>query len=59
MSDEHVDEAEGGDSACFAHLICPECGVVLDGTAHVEGCTWTDTEHVVEPGPAVNPTPED
>ena len=23
---------EGGDAACWAHLVCPECGAVTDGT---------------------------
>ena len=27
-------DTEGGDPACWAHLICPECGVVLEGTSH-------------------------
>jgi hypothetical protein len=31
---------EGGESACFAHLTCPECGVVLDGSAHSPECDW-------------------
>jgi tellurite resistance-related uncharacterized protein len=29
---------EGGESACFAHLLCPECDAVLDGGAHNPGC---------------------
>ncbi len=29
----------GGEAACFANLICPECGVVLDGSPHRPGCT--------------------
>jgi hypothetical protein len=29
---------EGGESACWAHLLCPECGVVLDGEPHLDGC---------------------
>ena len=29
---------EGGEAACFAHLVCPDCGVVLDGGAHRPGC---------------------
>jgi tellurite resistance-related uncharacterized protein len=29
---------EGGDPACWAGLLCPECGVVLDGGSHREGC---------------------
>jgi hypothetical protein len=28
----------GGEAACFAHLVCPECGVVLDGSPHRQGC---------------------
>jgi hypothetical protein len=39
--DEHSEPAEdgpgGGDPACWAHLVCPECGsVVSDG--HRLGC---------------------
>jgi hypothetical protein len=29
----------GGEAACFAHLVCPDCGVVLDGSAHRAGCS--------------------
>ena len=29
---------ESGDPACWAHLICPECGTVLDGGPHREDC---------------------
>jgi hypothetical protein len=29
---------QGGEAACFAHLVCPECGVVLDGGPHRPGC---------------------
>jgi hypothetical protein len=28
----------GGEAACFAHLLCPDCGVVLDGGPHRPGC---------------------
>ena len=28
----------GGEAACFAHHVCPECGVVLDGSPHRPGC---------------------
>lgn len=29
---------EGGDSACWAHLVCPECGAIeTDG--HRKGCS--------------------
>lgn len=28
----------GGEAACLAHLLCPDCGVVLDGSPHPPGC---------------------
>jgi Protein of unknown function (DUF3565) len=28
----------GGEAACLAQLLCPECGVVLDGSGHRPGC---------------------
>lgn len=31
------EEAEAGDSACWAHLLCPECGSVLE-EGHRPGC---------------------
>jgi tellurite resistance-related uncharacterized protein len=31
---------EGGESACFAHLLCPGCGAVL-GAGHLAGCRRT------------------
>lgn len=29
----------GGDPSCWLHLFCADCGVQLDGTAHLPGCT--------------------
>jgi len=29
----------GGESSCLAHLLCAECGAVLDGGAHRPGCS--------------------
>ncbi len=29
MSDVGFEPDEGGEAACYAHLVCPECGVVL------------------------------
>jgi hypothetical protein len=49
MPDENFEEGEGGESACFAHLICPECGIVLDGSEHARGCDWVDYESVLDP----------
>ena len=39
---EEGDDAlgEGGDPACFAESVCPECGAVRgDGTGHRPGCS--------------------
>jgi hypothetical protein len=32
---------QGGEPACLAHLVCPDCGVVLDGSPHRQGCRAT------------------
>jgi hypothetical protein len=32
-----VEAAEGGDSACWAHLVCPECGA-MSREGHRPGC---------------------
>ena len=32
------DEASGGESVCYAHYFCNECGVLLDGRAHEARC---------------------
>jgi hypothetical protein len=34
-------ERGGGETACWAHLLCPECGVVLDGGAHTKDCSFS------------------
>ena len=31
-------EDEGGDPACWAGLLCPECGAMMDGGPHRAGC---------------------
>jgi hypothetical protein len=49
MTEKVPADDEGGESSCFAHLICPECGIVLDGSAHSKECTWvTTSSDVVE-----------
>ena len=30
---------DGGDPACWAGLLCPACGAVLDGSGHRPGCS--------------------
>jgi len=59
MPDERSDDTEGGESACFAHLICPECGVVLGDTTHVDGCTWVAAEITFELSDDANPASDD
>jgi hypothetical protein len=44
MVDGVAREDEGGESACFAHLTCPECGVMFDGSAHLTECHWVTLE---------------
>jgi uncharacterized protein YeaO (DUF488 family) len=34
-------EVEGGEAACFAHLVCPECGAVVS-EGHAPGCSNRD-----------------
>jgi uncharacterized protein DUF3565 len=29
---------EGGDPACWAGLVCPDCGAIVDGGGHRPGC---------------------
>ena len=29
----------GGEASCYAHLVCEECGTVLDGHGHAPGCS--------------------
>jgi hypothetical protein len=43
-------DGEGGESACFAHLLCPDCGVVLDEGDHAATCAWVDRSALTFPG---------
>jgi hypothetical protein len=49
----------GGESACFAHLICPDCGVVVGESDHAQGCTYADPESNLDAMNAVKPRPDD
>jgi hypothetical protein len=33
---------QGGEAACFANVVCPDCGVVMDGGPHRPGCRSAD-----------------
>jgi hypothetical protein len=47
--------SEGSDPACWAHLLCPECGAVLeDGD---RGTCWR-CGTALPPGPPVGPADE-
>jgi len=36
--DEEETVEQGGETSCYAHLVCEECGALLDGGGHREGC---------------------
>jgi tellurite resistance-related uncharacterized protein len=45
---------ESGDPACWAQLVCPECGAVLEGGIHPHAATHAETLSLAsprEPGP--------
>jgi hypothetical protein len=39
MDAEDTEQARGGDPACWAHLVCAECGAV-ETEGHREGCRF-------------------
>jgi hypothetical protein len=41
----NYDEMLGGESACFAHLLCATCGAVLEGS-HEQSCDVDDQQCV-------------
>ena len=41
-SESPIDEA-GGETSCYAHLVCPDCGIVVDASAHRAWCTLAPT----------------
>jgi hypothetical protein len=52
-------DSGGGESACFAHLICPDCGAVLDGAVHAQGCTWVAPGSHLDPATNAGASPDD
>ena len=57
MTTEERDE--GGESACFAHLVCPECGVVIGESGHQQWCAYVDPESTLHPEVSEDANPGD
>ncbi len=59
MTNDEGHSDEGGDSACFLHKVCPECGVVIGDQDHQQGCTYVDPESTLDPMDSEEPSPDD
>ena len=40
---EQAEQPEGGETACWAHLVCPECGAMTT-EGHRPSCTFASRE---------------
>ncbi len=38
VEDAEVMDEDAGDPACWAHIVCPECGAPVEGGSHHPGC---------------------
>ena len=56
MADGRAREDEGGESACYAHLACPQCGAILDDPGHSTQCQWPQPDRDI--AETVAETPE-
>jgi hypothetical protein len=54
-----IDDEEGDEEGVYVDVICPECDAVLDGSEHVQGCTWVDPESALDPMDMFEPGPGD
>jgi len=41
LTNDHDEDEEVGESVCYAHLLCLECGRMLDDEGHDATCTIT------------------
>jgi len=57
-TEEHPND-EGGESACFAHFVCPECGVVIGQSGHQPWCAYVDPEGTLHAAVAEEVTSDD
>jgi uncharacterized protein YeaO (DUF488 family) len=50
LASEAAAAGEAGDAACWAHLVCPDCGAVVS-EGHREGCQASMPQSPAESGP--------
>ncbi|MGC8514344.1 MAG: hypothetical protein ACP5P1_15120 [Acidimicrobiales bacterium] len=43
MASGEAQDTEGGDPACWAHLVCPECAAV-EAKGHRRGCSYEQVD---------------
>lgn len=46
---EPADFERGGEPACWAHLICPDCGAMIS-EGHLSGCEWDGSDTATREG---------
>jgi len=48
LTNEHDEDEEVGESVCYAHLVCPACGRMLDDIEHATHCDETTDAEVTK-----------
>ena len=59
MGEDDVDPDEGGESACYANLVCLECGAVTSQGGHRPKCSLAEPAPLSDEGQAIEPTTHD